>query len=195
MSRPGIKILITMKKMILKSVVIALAGTTLFSSCIGSFTLFNKLAKWNLKATDNKFLNAIIGVVISPAYGLCMFADWWILNTVEFWTGEKLIADAGKTQPVIGTNGDFYLVTTLVDGYSISNETTKQTSYLKYDNNSNTWSYEVDGQVSKLLRVNADNTLTVFLPTGETMDVTNDAEGLKQVQALLNPAVPFMAAK
>ena len=184
-----------MKKMILKSVVIALAGTTLFSSCIGSFTLFNKLAKWNLKATDNKFLNAIIGVVISPAYGLCMFADWWILNTVEFWTGEKLIADAGKTQPVIGTNGDLYLVTTLVDGYSISNETTKQTSYLKYDNNSNTWSYEVDGQVSKLLRVNADNTLTVFLPTGETMDVTNDAEGLKQVQSLLNPAIPFMAAK
>ena len=49
--------------------------------------------------------------------------------------------------------------------------------------------------MSKLLRVNADNTLTVFLPTGETMDVTNDAEGLKQVQALLNPAVAFMAAK
>jgi hypothetical protein len=124
-----------------------------------------------------------------------MFADWIVLNTVEFWTGDKLIADAGKTQPVIGTNGDFYLITTLVDGYSISNETTKQTTYLKYDKENNTWSYEADGQVSKLLRVNADNTLTVFLPTGETMDVTNDAEGLQQVQALINPSVPFMAAK
>ncbi len=186
---------ITMKKIMLKSVVIALAGTTLFSSCIGSFSLFNKLAKWNVKATDNKFLNAIIGVVISPAYGICMFADWLVLNSVEFWTGEKLMADTGQTQPVIGTNGDFYLITTLVDGYCISNETTKQTSYLKFDKDNSTWSYEVDGNVSKLLRMNADNTLTVFLPTGETMDVTNDAEGLQQVQALINPNVPFMAAK
>ena len=75
-----------MKKMMLKSVIFALAGTSLFSSCIGSFSLFNKLAKWNLKATDNKFLNAIIGIVISPAYGICMFADWIVLNTVAVWT-------------------------------------------------------------------------------------------------------------
>ena len=184
-----------MKKMFLKSAIIALAGTTLFTSCIGSFSLFNKLAKWNLDATPNKYLNAIIGVVISPAYGVCMFADWWILNTIEFWTGEQLIANVGKTQPFMGSDGNFYLITTTIDGYTISNETTKQTSYLKYDKDNSTWNYETDGKVSKLLRVNADNTLTVFLPTGETMDVTNDAQGLQQVQALINPAVPFMAAK
>jgi hypothetical protein len=56
------------------------------------------------------------------------------------------------------------------------------------------WSYESEGQVSKLLRVNADNTLTVFLPNGDTMDVTNDAQGLQQVKAALNPTIPFMAA-
>lgn len=184
-----------MKKMMLKSVIIALAGTTLFSSCIGSFSLFNKVAKWNLNATSNKYLNAIIGFVISPVYGICMFADWVVLNTIEFWTGDQLLADAGKTQPVIGTNGDFYLITTLVDGYCISNETTKQTSYLKFDKENSTWSYEVDGTVSKLLRLNADNTLTVFLPTGETIDVTNDAQGLQQVQSLISPAAPILAAK
>ena len=61
--------------MMLKSVVVALAGTMLFSSCIGSFSLFNKLAAWNNDATGNKYLNAIIGVVISPAYGICLLAD------------------------------------------------------------------------------------------------------------------------
>ena len=183
-----------MKKMFLKSAIIALAGTTLFTSCIGSFSLFNKLAKWNLDATPNKYLNAIIGIVISPAYGICMFADWWILNTVEFWTGEQLIANIGKTQPFVGSDGSFYLITTLADGYSISNETTKQTSYLKYDKESNVWSYEAEGNVSKLLRVNTDNTLTVYLPNGETLDVTNDAQGLQQVQGLINPTTPLVAA-
>ncbi len=186
--------LITMKKIMLKSAVVALAGTMLFTSCIGSFSLFNKLAAWNNDATGNKFLNAIIGVVISPAYGICLMADWWVLNSIEFWTGNQVLADVGKTQPVVGRDGDFYLITTIVDGYSISNETKKQTSYLKFDKENSVWSYEADGQVSKLLRVNADNTLTVFLPNGDTMDVTNDAQGLQQVKSLLNPAVPFMAA-
>lgn len=184
-----------MKKMMLKSVVVALAGTMLFSSCIGSFSLFNKLAAWNNDATGNKYLNAIIGVVISPAYGICLMADWWVLNSIEFWTGEQVLADVGKTTPYVGSDGDFYLVTTIVDGYSISNETKKETSYLKFDKNSSTWTYETAGKTSKLLRVNADNTLTVFLPTGETMDVTNDAQGLQQVKATLNPTIPFMAAK
>ena len=184
-----------MKKMMLKSVVVALAGTMLFSSCIGSFSLFNKLAAWNNDATGNKYLNAIIGVVISPAYGICLLADWWVLNSIEFWSGEQVLADVGKVQPYVGSDGDFYLVTTIVDGYSISNETKKETSYLKFDKNSCTWTYETAGKTSKLLRVNADNTLTVFLPTGETMDVTNDAQGLQQVKATLNPTIPFMAAK
>lgn len=184
----------TMKKIMLKSAVVALAGTMLFTSCIGSFSLFNKLAEWNTQATGNKYINAIIGVVISPAYSIALFADWLVLNSVEFWTGEQLLAEVGKTQPVVGRDGDFYLITTIVDGYSISNETKKQTSFLKFDKENSVWSYEADGQVSKLLRVNADNTLTVFLPNGDTMDVTNDAQGLQQVKAALNPTIPFMAA-
>jgi hypothetical protein len=65
---------------------------------------------------------------------------------------------------------------------------------LKYDKESNVWSYEAEGNVSKLLRVNTDNTLTVYLPNGETMDVTNDAQGLQQVQGLINPTTPLVAA-
>ena len=184
-----------MKKIFLKSALLAIAGTTLFSSCIGSYSLFNKLAKWNVNATGNKYLNAIIGVVISPAYGFCAFADAIVLNSIEFWTGDQLLSNVGKTQPMVGADGNFYLITTTIDGYTISNETTKQTSYLKYDKESNVWSYEADGNVSKLLRVNADNTLTVYLPNGESMDVTNDAQGLEQVKSMINPASPLVAAK
>ena len=38
----------------LKSMVVLLAGATLMSSCVGSFALFNKLAKWNKHATKSK---------------------------------------------------------------------------------------------------------------------------------------------
>lgn len=184
-----------MRKIYLKSALIALAGSTLFSSCIGSYALFNKLAAWNVNATGNKYLNAIIGVVISPAYGICMFADSFILNSVEFWTGEQLLSDVGKTQPFMGRDGNFYLITTIVDGYRISNETTKETTYLKFDKTNKTWSYEANGEVNNLLRVNADNTLTVYLPSGETMDVTNDAQGLQQVQHVINPTTPLVAVR
>ena len=39
----------------------------LCSSCIGSFGLFNRVLDWNKDVTDNKFLNELIFIIISPA--------------------------------------------------------------------------------------------------------------------------------
>ncbi len=36
-----------------------------FSSCIGSFSLTNNVLNWNKSATDNKFINELIFIVIS----------------------------------------------------------------------------------------------------------------------------------
>lgn len=44
----------------LKVSAVLLAATLLTSSCVGSFSLFNKLAGWNKGATGNKFLNELI---------------------------------------------------------------------------------------------------------------------------------------
>lgn len=59
----------------LKVSAVLLAATLLTSSCVGSFALFNKLVGWNKQATDNKFLNELIFILISPAYAVCTFAD------------------------------------------------------------------------------------------------------------------------
>lgn len=48
---------------------ISMATLLLTSSCIGSFSLFNHFAKWNRRATNSKFLNEIIGLLLSPIYG------------------------------------------------------------------------------------------------------------------------------
>ena len=49
---------------------ILLAASLFATSCVGSFSLFNKIAQWNKSATSSKFLNEIIFIIISPAYAV-----------------------------------------------------------------------------------------------------------------------------
>ena len=83
------------------------------SSCVGSFALFNKLARWNKHATNSKFLNEIIFIAISPAYVFCGAADMLVVNSIEFWSGKNPVANrVGKTQNIKGEDGLMYAVNT-----------------------------------------------------------------------------------
>ncbi len=70
-----------MKKNLTKPVIAVLLGALTFSSCIGSFSLTNSVLNWNKRATDTKFVNEIIFVLISPAYAVCSVADLLVLNS------------------------------------------------------------------------------------------------------------------
>ena len=96
-----------MKKLEIKAMIVLMAGTMAMSSCIGSFSLFNKLLSWN-QGISNKFVNEVVFLVISPAYAICGAVDVLVLNTVEFWTGENPIAKAGTTENVWGKDGKMY---------------------------------------------------------------------------------------
>ena len=110
-----------MKVRHLGSISLVLAGALLTTSCVGSFRLFNKVASWNKHATDSKFLNEVIFLVISPAYFICGTADVLILNSIEFWSGRNPMASrVGKTQQVLGPDGKYYAVKTLKEGYEIT---------------------------------------------------------------------------
>ncbi len=98
------------------------AGTLLTSSCVGSFSLFNKLAQWNKRATKYKFLNEIIFLVISLVYAICGAADVLVLNSIEFWTGDNPVANrVGKTRNIKGGDGLMYAVKYLENGSEITN--------------------------------------------------------------------------
>lgn len=64
-----------MKKTFTKSVIAVTVGALTLSSCIGSFGLTNSVLSWNKRATDNKFVNELIFILISPAYAVCSVAD------------------------------------------------------------------------------------------------------------------------
>lgn len=169
-----------MKTKHLSVAAILLASSFLATSCVGSFSLFNKLAQWNKKATGSKFLNEILFLVISPAYAFCSAADVLVFNTIEFWSGSNPMAqNVGKTIDVMGQDGKYYAVTTLKNGYEIKAPTGEVTTFV-YDKNADSWSQMVDGKTVEMFRFNQDGTIKVNV-NGKQMDVALDETGVYEV--------------
>lgn len=160
-------------------------GAMTLSSCIGSFSLTNNVLDWNKRATDNKFVNELIFIVISPAYAVCSVADLFVLNSIEFWTGEKVIANVGKTKDVMGKDGRMYAIKTLKNGYEITDPEGEK-SYFVFNKKKKSWSYSKDGDIRELFSFNEDGSIQACLPNGEKMNVPADGNGLFQVRMAMN---------
>lgn len=130
---------------------ITLAATLCFSSCIGSFSLTNKVLSWN-EGVGNKFVNELVFIAfhIIPVYEITVAADVIILNSIEFWTGNNLVAKS-STKEVKGENGDIYLVKTDKDGYTITNTADNSTIGFVFDSNDNSWSVSANGETTKFM--------------------------------------------
>ena len=172
----------------LKVSALFMAAALLTTSCVGSFSLFNRVAKWNMRATNSKFLNEIIFLLISPAYVVCTTVDALVLNTIEFWTGNNPLAQKGGTpQDVLGQDGRYYAVTTLKDGYEIKNPEGETIRFI-YDKKTNSWSQIQDGKQTEVFRFNEDGTIQAHLNDGSTIRVTPDAAGLFETRMAVSGA-------
>ena len=160
-------------------------GTMTLSSCIGSFGLTNTVFDWNKRATDNKFVNELIFIIISPAYAVCSVADLFVLNTIEFWTGEKVVAEVGKTKDVMGKDGRMYAIKTLKNGYEITDPEGEK-SYFVFNKKKKSWSYSKDGDIRELFSFNEDGSIQACLPNGEKINVPANENGLFQVRMAMN---------
>ena len=175
----------------LKPIVYLMAAACLTTSCIGSFGLFNKVLDWNKRATGNKFLNALIFILISPAYALCGVADIFIINTIEFWSGSNPLAEnVGKTESVLGSDGKLYAVTTLEDGYEVKGPDGQIVNFT-YDKEENTWSMVQDGKKTTLLKIKDNDTAQIYLNDGGTMDVPLNEYGVYSARMAVNGGTYF----
>ena len=109
-----------MKKAALAAMI---SASTLLSGCLGQNALFNTVQDWNATATEEKFVNQGISFAfwIVPVYGLTLFADVIILNSVEFWTGtnplnNKRAKVSGTSETVTDGLGNEALLTYHADG-------------------------------------------------------------------------------
>ena len=171
-----------MKKFnVLQVTVCLLIGSFMFSSCIGSFSLFNKYASWQKDMTNNKFINAIVGFFLMPIVGgITLFVDAVVLNTIEFWTGDNPVAsNVGKTQNVMGSDGVLYAVKTLRNGYEIKSPT-GEIVYFLYDKKNDSWSVSQNGVTKEIFRFNEDHKSIKVTANGETRDFALNEQGVQE---------------
>ena len=184
-----------MKKLNVKLVAVALAcASFMFSSCIGSFALHNRLASWNQTIGD-MWVNELVYLAcnIIPVYGVCYLADMLVINSIEFWSGSNPLADnIGTVKTIKGENGT-YAVTTLENGYTITKEGEDASMELIYDKNTNTWSAVADGVSTEILKFNEDGTVTMTAQGKQAMTVTPDADGVSTYEAAVGGSTYFAA--
>ena len=135
------------KKSLTLLVATTLASSVLFSSCIGSFGLTNKLLSWNSNI-DSKFVNELVFIAfwIVPVYEISALADILVLNSIEFWSGNNPVADAGTVKTINGKDG-VYTVETKKDGYHIQKEGEEKAIDLVFDETDKSWLRPCDGRM------------------------------------------------
>jgi hypothetical protein len=183
-----------MKKINISVAAILLAGSMLCSSCIGSFGLLNSYANWQKNMTGNKFVNGIVGLILTfPVGGFCFLADAIVLNTIEFWSGSNPVM-AGTTTTVKGQDGRYYAVKVLKNGYEVKAPTGEVTLFL-HDSQNDSWSMEQNGVKKEIFRFNQDGTIQASLQNGETMTVACNEEGLQQLNERVLGSQDFFAQR
>ncbi len=131
---------------ILSAVLVAamLCGST---SCIGSFSLTNRLLGWN-NNVGNKFINELVFFAfwILPVYEVSGLADLLVLNSIEFWSGRNPMDTAAADRIVENNDGEKVLIHPDSEGYDIVNLDTDENYRLAYDAETDGWAIEIDGE-------------------------------------------------
>ena len=163
-----------------------LASSVLFSSCIGSFGLTNKLLTWN-RSIDSKFVNELVFIAfwIVPVYEISALADVLVINSIEFWSGSNPVADVGAVKTVDTKNG-VYTVETKTDGYHIQKEGEEKAVDLVFNEAEKTWSVEANGETTKLLKFENNDEVVMYLPDGKEMNVELNQAGVLAFQQVAN---------
>jgi len=67
------------------------------SSCLGPDNAFKSIRNWNAGLSDQDWVNEVVflGLTIIPVYGIALFGDVVIFNTIGYWTGDNPISDPG----------------------------------------------------------------------------------------------------
>jgi hypothetical protein len=126
--------------------VVFIAGMS-FSSCAGQFALFNKAHPF-IGNLGGKWIGAIVFWILGgPVLSICLFADTFIFNVIEFWTGNNVIA-SGNTFEQIDENGNRLTAVKNEDGtlsVRVTEITGETTDYLLERAGNNFSMFDADG--------------------------------------------------
>lgn len=177
-----------MKKHYITLAVAALLGTSmLFTSCIGSFSLTNKLLSWNHQI-GSKFVNELVFFAfwIIPVYEVAALADLLVVNSIEFWSGSNPVAQGTKV--IEGKDGK-YLVVCDGKGYTITSQNDGTTCRLDFAPEDRSWSVTANGHTYKLMTFIDDSHVKMITPSGEFRTVELSQAGVMAYQEMASGAL------
>ena len=181
-----------MKKTYLSVALVCLLSVSLLgSSCIGTFSLTNKLLSWN-RQISNKFVNELVFFAfwLLPVYEVSALADVLVLNSIEFWSGTNPVACG--TRMIEGTDGR-YLVHYDGKGYTIKSENDGSIVRLDFDADSRSWSVDVDGTQHTILTFVDDTHVMMPAADGRMHTIELSDAGLYAYQQITTGS--FYAAR
>jgi hypothetical protein len=175
------------KNKIIVAVAAFLSCSFLFSSCIGSFALTNKILDWN-KSVGDKYVSEIVFICfnILPVYEITVFADAVIFNSLEFWNQENPIA-ANTVKHVQGEKGN-YKIESNQAGYRITNESTKEVIKLTFNKNTNSWAVNSKGKTVTFMTFIDSNHVKMF---GSDEVIELSQTGALSYQAAVNASLSY----
>ncbi|MCM1522479.1 MAG: DUF3332 domain-containing protein [Muribaculaceae bacterium] len=166
-----------MKKNIIPiALVLAMTGGTL-SSCIGSFSLSNKLLAWN-NQIGGKAVNELVFIAfwIVPVYEVSLLADVLVINSIEFWSGSNPVACG--TRYIDGEDGR-YMVMCDGKGYTITSENDGTSMRLNFNEENNSWGVALpDGTDYELMTFIDDSHVSMPMADGSRTVVELSDAGL-----------------
>ena len=165
---------------VLSVVLILCISTSCLTGCYGKFELTKKLHRWNGQVGD-KWVNSVVTWVlfIVPAYEVAGFVDLFVLNVMEFWTGEKPLAmePGEKEVQLVEIDGKVYEITATMNRFDIvqrNADADGRKASLVYEAETQSW--YIEGETSgrqQIARVDEQaNVLTLIHPDGQTTEVS-----------------------
>lgn len=182
-----------MKKRYLSvALILTVAGSLTFSSCIGSFGLTNNVLSWN-RQIGSKFVNELVFFAfwVLPVYEVTALADVLVLNSIEFWSGKN---PATASVKVIPTEQGRYLVKCDGKGYDVTCEATGKTMRLDFDVDTQTWSYASESGESYPFMTFVDDThVKMIMPDGDFRAVDLSEQGVMAYKEAVRADMPALA--
>ena len=121
---------------------------SVMEGCYGGFRLFKTYHNWN-GSLGNKWVKEIVYLLTFwNIYPICVLVDFWILNTIEFWTGRNPLAmTPGETETKVVQNaaGDSFQITATMNRFDVvqlSGKNAGHESSLVYEPDSSLWFLE-----------------------------------------------------
>ena len=182
-----------MKKITVNTIIALALGSMCLSSCIGSFSLTNNVLNWNKRATDNKFINELIFIVISPAMQSAQ-QQTCLYSTLSSSGQATSDCQCWQDSECYWQGWQMYAIKTLKNGYEITDPAGEK-SYFVFDKKNKSWSYSKDGDIRELFSFNEDGSIQACLPNGQKMNVEQNEIGLYQLRMAVNDGLYFACNK